>query len=46
MKLLWQESRVALAYEDTIIEHGAPKKTVTDNNKVLVSDKLKNASCK
>ena len=36
MKLLWRESMVAIAYEDTIIEHGALNKTVTDNPKALV----------
>ena len=41
MKLLRQESRVSLAYEDTIIEHGAPNKKITDNAKVLISGKLK-----
>ena len=38
MKILRRESRVAIAYEDTIIEHGAPSRTVTDNTKALISD--------
>ena len=46
MKLLRRESRVAIAYEDTIIEHDAPNRTVTDNAKALVSDKFRNINQK
>jgi len=46
MKLLRRESKVAIAYEDTIIEHGAPNKTVTDNAKALLSDKFNNINRK
>ena len=46
MKLLRQESKVILAYEDTIIEHGASDETVTDNTKALVSTRFKNISHK
>ena len=41
MKLLRREFLVTIAYEDTIIEHVAPNKTVTDNAKALISNKLK-----
>ena len=46
MKLLRRESKVAIAYEDTIIEHGAPNKTVCDNAKALTSKKFKNVNRK
>ena len=46
MKLLQHELQVAIAYENTIIEHGALNGTVTDNTKALVSDKSRNISQK
>ena len=33
MKVLYRESRVALAYKNTIIEHGVPNAAATDNTK-------------
>ena len=46
MKLLKRESNVSVVYEDTIIEHGAPNKIVTDNAKSLTSKKFKDVSRK
>ena len=46
MKLLRREATVSVAYEDTIIEHGAPSKIITDNAKSLTSNKFKDVSRK
>ena len=46
IKLLRYESRVTIAYEDTIIEHGAPNRIITDNTKVSISDKFRSISKK
>ena len=37
---------VAIAYEDTIIEHGAPNRTVYDSVKALISTKFNNVNRK
>ena len=44
LKLLRQESTAAIAYEDIIIEHGAPNKTVCDNAKALISNEFNNVN--
>ena len=46
MKLLWQESKIVLVYENNIIQHDAPNKILINNAKVLIGDKLKDVSCK
>ena len=46
MKLIHRESRVALAYEYTTVEHGSPNKTVTYSAKALTSNKFKNVGLK
>ena len=46
MKLLRQESKVAIAYEDTIIEYDARNKTVCDNAKALTSNTFDSVNCK
>ena len=44
MQLLRRKSMVTIAYEDTNIEHGTPNEIVTDNAKVLTSDRFENIS--
>ena len=46
VKLMKRESQVPVAYEECIIEHGAPNKIVTDNAKALTSNRFKNVSHK
>ena len=46
MRLLCQESRAIIAYEDTIIEQSALNKTATNNTKLLNSTKFKKVDFK
>ena len=46
VKLMKRESQVPTAYEDCVIEHGAPNRVVTDNAKALTSNRFRNISRK